>query len=64
MKLYKIFADYRPKNLVPRKHYYYVYARNEREARRRFQDWITGLKIYEVELYEGEPPDPMKNIVF
>ena len=64
MKLYKIFADYRPKNSVPRKHYYYVYGRNKRDAKRRFQDRITWLKIYEVGLYEGEPLDPVKNIVF
>lgn len=62
MKLYRILADYRPIGAF-KPHYYYVYGRNKSEARKRFSAVISWLKVYGVELYEGEPLDPMKNII-
>lgn len=46
-KLYKIFADYRPKDSI-KKHWYYVIAKNKTEAKRRFSNRISWLKVYEV----------------
>ena len=48
MKLFKIFADYRPKDKV-RKHWYYVAAKNKSEAKKKFINIIPWLDVYEIE---------------
>lgn len=48
MKLFKIFADYRPKDEV-RKHWYYVAAENKPKAKKKFTSMISWLKVYEIE---------------
>ena len=51
--LYAITADYRPKN--PNKPIYYVFAQNRKQARQKFTNTITWLKIYDIqELSEEE----------
>ena len=48
MKLFKIFADYRPKNEA-HKHWYYVAAENKLEAKKKFMSMISWLNVYEIE---------------
>ena len=47
IKLYKVYADYRPdnSNRIP----YYVRASSKSKAKIRFYDKVTWLKIYKVE---------------
>lgn len=62
--LYEVTADYRPQN--PNKPKYYVIANNKREAKRKFSDLITWLKIYEVkEIENGDEiiSHPEKHII-
>lgn len=48
MNLYRITADYRPNN---HNHpTYYVYGNSTKEARKRFENIITWLKVYAVDL--------------
>lgn len=47
LKLYKIFADYRPKDII-KEHWYYVLGKNQKDAKVRFKRKITWLKIYEI----------------
>lgn len=50
-QLYRIFADYRPKNKgVP----YYVIAATKQEAKQRFKSIISWLDIHEVEQVDDE----------
>lgn len=44
---YIITADYRPKN--PNKPTYLVRAENKREAKKRFEETYSWLKVYHVE---------------
>ena len=48
MKLFKIFADYRPKDKV-RKHWYYVAAQDKLKAKKKFASMISWLNVYEIE---------------
>lgn len=49
MKMYKIFADYRPRHLVSVEHYYYVWGENKTQAKERFASVVGWLKIYTIE---------------
>ena len=60
MKMFSIFADYRPKNTV-RKHYYYVIANNKLDAKRVFQNTIPWLKIYEIEECDAQKAQNVVN---
>ena len=52
-RLYRITADYRPNN--PKKPTYYVVGYSKQEAKKKFQDRISWLKIYDIEeILEGE----------
>ena len=52
-RLYRITADYRPSN--PKKSTYYVVGYSKQEAKKKFQDRISWLKIYNIEeILEGE----------
>lgn len=55
MNLYKITADYRPKN--PNKPEYYVWGENTKEAKKRFNDRINWLKIYGCEKVNDDKVD-------
>lgn len=46
-KLYKITADYRPHN--PNKPHYYAYGTTKNDAKKRFNNTMSHLKVYEVE---------------
>lgn len=46
--IYEITADYRPRN--PNKPKYYVVAKTEREAKKKFMAKISWLKVYTVDL--------------
>lgn len=43
--IYRITADYRPQN--PRKPHYYVIADNAKAAKKKFEQRIPWLKVYE-----------------
>ena len=47
LRLYKITADYRPHNINKPK--YYVVGKTAKEAKEKFNNRITWLKIYECE---------------
>ena len=74
-KLYKVTADYRPNN--PNKPSYYVWAENDKDAKKRFSNTVTWLDVYGVseepnwrevvanrEKYSvfGTPPDDLPKI--
>ena len=65
--LYAITADYRPKN--PNKPIYYVMAKSRREAKQKFQNMISWLKVYDIkELNKDESnkiitDGPLKHIM-
>ena len=64
-RLYKITADYRPNNQT--KPAYYVIAKSKSEAKKKFSDRITWLKIYDVAEYSGDETEilhhPDKHII-
>lgn len=65
-KLYKVIADYRPNN--PNKPDYYVYAESKKQAKKKFQNLFTWLKVYEVsELTDDDieriSSEPRKHII-
>lgn len=64
-RLYKITADYRPNN--PNKPVYYVIATSKSEAKKKFSDRISWLKIYDVVEYIGDSTEilahPDKHII-
>jgi len=67
MKLYEIVADYRQNN--QNKPRYYVYGESKVQAKRRFTQHISWLKIYEVnELSPGRATEiashPELHIIF
>ena len=49
-KLFKITADYRPRN--PNKPSYYVVAKDKTEAKKKFMAKISWLNIYTVDLLD------------
>lgn len=49
-KLFKITADYRPRN--PNKPSYYVIAKDKTEAKKKFMAKISWLKIYSCDLLD------------
>lgn len=55
MMLYEIAADYRPNN--PNKPKYYVAASTVKEAKDKFSDVISWLKIYSVEVVDPSTAD-------
>lgn len=59
--IFKIEADYRSGN--PKKPTYYVVAETSREAKKKFKDRISWLKIYSCEEYSGPSLDPAKHII-
>ena len=61
MKMYKIFADYRPRHLVPEEHYYYVWGKNKSQAKTRFISVIGWLKIYSIVVCDEEIIKEVKN---
>lgn len=70
MHIYKITADYRPKN--PNKPYYYILAKSTKEAKKIFERNYPWLKVYEVEpmpvnlareIYEDPKQRPVNWIV-
>lgn len=48
--VYKITADYRPRN--PNKPKYYAVAKTEREAKKKFMAKISWLKVYSCDLLD------------
>ena len=65
-KLYKVTADYRKNN--PNKPCYYVRAKTKKEAKERFNNIISWLDIYDVEVCEDSivekiMEEPMKHII-
>ena len=68
MKMYKIFADYRPRHLVSVEHYYYVWGKNRTQAKERFISVIGWLQVYSIEectqeIIEVVSNNPMKYIL-
>lgn len=66
IKLYKITADYRKDN--PKKPQYYVWGRTKKEAKDRFNNLISCLKIYDVEVCDDSvvikiTAEPLKHII-
>ncbi len=53
--LYEVTADYLPNN--PNKPKYYVVASSKKEAREKFSDIISWLKIYRVDLVDEDIAD-------
>jgi hypothetical protein len=50
--IYVISADYRPH--VEKHPEYYVVAKSTSEAKRKFQNKISWLKIYNVKVFDGD----------
>lgn len=60
IKMYKIFADYRPKNDC-QIHYYYVWGYTKSQAKERFMALLGWLKIYSIEECNEELIDEIVN---
>lgn len=66
VKLFEITADYRPNN--PNKPVYYVLADCKKEAKKRFNNIISWLKVYSIieideVVAENILNNPMKHII-
>ena len=59
IKIYAVTADYRPKN--PKKPIYYVLGNNKKEAKKRFSNVISWLKIYDIRELNQEEERELKN---
>lgn len=59
LKVFKIFADYRPTN--EHRPHYYIRATSPRDAKKRFSEIVTWLKIYGVEEVTGDELTMVEN---